>query len=154
MIRRPPKRIGGAIGLEFDALWEAVASAGIVSGAGVEIDRTTRGTVVRPRRDEPEVRVAFFALDQDSASAGESAQCRRVVSFSTIVGGAIGSGPTLADEAEDVLHMARPRTRNDAFLAVNVLVGVPDLDGDGQLVMVEEHRWVDAAYAPQFFPAP
>ena len=110
--------------------------------------------MVRTRRDETEPRAAFFALDQDAAGPGESAQCRRVISFETLVGGAVGSTPTLADEVEDVLSMAQSRARNDAFLAVNVLISVPALDDTGQLVLVEAHRWVDAAYAPKFFNAP
>lgn len=51
MIRRPPKRIGGTIGQEIDALWGALARVQVQSTPGVAVDQTTRGTVVRPRSD-------------------------------------------------------------------------------------------------------
>jgi hypothetical protein len=47
MIRRPPKRIGGAIGAEFDALWGAVEGAQVLNSPDVVVEQTTRGTRVK-----------------------------------------------------------------------------------------------------------
>ena len=47
MIQRPQKRIGGSIGLEIDAIWQAMARLEVRGGGGLEVDQTTSGTVVR-----------------------------------------------------------------------------------------------------------
>ena len=47
MIQRPQKRIGGSIGLEIDAIWQAMARLEVRGAEGVDVDQTTRGTVVR-----------------------------------------------------------------------------------------------------------
>ena len=47
MIHRPQKRIGGSIGLEIDAIWQAMARLEVRGGGGLEVDQTTSGTVVR-----------------------------------------------------------------------------------------------------------
>jgi hypothetical protein len=43
MIYRPAKHIGGTIGMEFDALWQALQRVQVIGAT-----QTTRGTVLRP----------------------------------------------------------------------------------------------------------
>ena len=71
MIRRPPKRFGGALQEEFDKLWDAMQRVQISSATGLEMDQTTNGTMIRvqPRAAAaPDVPGAFFKVV--SAAAG------------------------------------------------------------------------------------
>lgn len=47
MIRRPQSKIGGSLGKEIDALWDAVAAAQVNSVAGGKVDRTSSGTTIK-----------------------------------------------------------------------------------------------------------
>ncbi len=65
MIRRPPKRFGGALQEEFDKLWDAMQRVQISSATGLEMDQTTNGTMIRvqPRAAAaPVVPGAFFKI--------------------------------------------------------------------------------------------
>lgn len=47
MIRRPQSKIGGSLGKEIDALWDAVAAAQVNNVTGGKIDRTSSGTTIK-----------------------------------------------------------------------------------------------------------
>ncbi len=47
MIRRPQSKLGGSLGKEIDALWDAVAAAQVNNVTGGKIDRTSSGTTIK-----------------------------------------------------------------------------------------------------------
>lgn len=70
MIQRPQKRIGGSIGLEIDAIWQAMARLEVRGAEGVDVDQTTSGTVVRARREsDAGFEMGFFRAVSESIPA-------------------------------------------------------------------------------------
>ena len=79
MIQRPQKRIGGSIGLEIDAIWQAMARLEVRGAEGVDVDQTTSGTVVRARAENAAGFAALFSVTVAPTGVGLPFKARRVV---------------------------------------------------------------------------
>ncbi len=104
MIRRPPRKIGGSIGQEIDAIWEALARVAPVEGDGVQIDHTTRGAVVRAIVPPTEAPARVFQITYPLAPGIARGVPIRSVGFSP---GPLFSGTPDGTAAEVILLLNR-----------------------------------------------
>jgi len=117
MIQRPQKRIGGSIGLEIDAIWQAMARLEVTGDEGFLVDRTTRGAQVRTRAVTDGDFAALFSVTVAPNNAGEAFKARRVIAGYTLQDvtdaatgstfkGMVVSGMTTDPDEEDIYYAA------------------------------------------------
>ena len=117
MIQRPQKRIGGSIGLEIDAIWQAMARLEVTGDEGFLVDHTTRGAQVRTRAGIDSDFAALFCVTVAPSNVGLPFKARRVVAGYALQDvtdaatgdtfkGMIVNGMTTDPDEEDIYYAA------------------------------------------------
>lgn len=106
MIQRPQKRIGGAIGLELDAIWQAMARLEVTGDDNLLVDRTSHGTQIRKREETDNAMAALFCVSVAPLAVGWPFKARRVVSGYQFTIPHFNAGPLEVDPIEEDVHFA------------------------------------------------